>query len=266
MWFPARKTTILDITTGRHENICMPVLMLVLHFVPMKSSRFLFLPTYLHHNIETGWCTDTCTCTDFTFIAIFERKKRRKQKFSNAVSISAISFMGERQSQKDRQGTAKNPKSLKDGIVVVLRPHRCIQRCIKLRFLVEISFFPQIFYAEHKKGGLTKELQKTYCQKNTLHRKQQQLHFALKESEKCIIISGEEIYVKKESTFFSKPGNYKMKKCISNCMMHQGEEKRTKETSADEPLTVVLGVNALIIVTAIGRDKIRRPMQQMQLH
>lgn len=47
--------------------------------------------------------------------------------------------------------------------------------------------------------------------------------------------------------------------------MHQGEEKRTKETSADEPLAVVLGVNALIIVTAIGRDNIRRPMQQMQL-
>lgn len=135
-------------------------------------------------------------------------------------------------------------------------------------FLSRFRFFSADFLRRTQKRGLNKRITKTYCPKNTLHRKQQQqLHFALKESEKCIIIiCGEEIYVKKESKIFSKPGNYKMQKnAFSNCMMHQGEEKRTKETSADEPLAVVLGVNALIIVTAIGRDNIRRPIQQMQL-
>lgn len=132
----------------------------------------------------------------------------------------------------------------------------------------DFGFFRR-FFTPNTKRGLNKRITKTYCPKNTLHRKQQQLHFTLKESEKCIIIiCGEEIYVKKESKKYSQnQGTTKCKKVHSQTAwwMHQGEEKRTKETSADEPLAVVLGVNALIIVTATGRDNIRRPMQQMQL-
>lgn len=216
----------------------MLVLMLVLLFVPMKSSRFFcfYLPTCIITLRQGG--AQTHAHAPISLLLQFSRGKKEENKNSRMQFRFRQFRLWVRDSLK-KTGKALHTKTTSTTTTVKLhhkepeklkRRHCCCFTTTSLHpEMHQTSFscrdfgFFRRFFTPNTKRGLNKRITKTYCPKNTLHRKQQQqqLHFALKESEKCIIIiCGEEIYVKKESKIFSKPGNYKMQKsAFSNCMM-----------------------------------------------